>query len=47
MTRLRLPLYRVHAFTGPGLSGNPAAVCPLETWLPEERMQLGTVLLDA
>lgn len=32
-------LYVVDAFVGEGLSGNPAAVCPLTEWLPEETMQ--------
>jgi PhzF family phenazine biosynthesis protein len=36
---MRLPLYQVDAFTGDVFSGNPAAVCPLEVWLPEETMQ--------
>ncbi|MBI4953602.1 MAG: PhzF family phenazine biosynthesis protein [Myxococcales bacterium] len=39
----RLPLFQVNAFTGPhaplgtpgALTGNPAAVCPLERWLPD------------
>lgn len=29
----------VDAFTGPGLDGNPAAVCPLDEWLPDVAMQ--------
>ncbi len=33
------PLYVVDAFVGEGLSGNPAAVCPLAGWLPEKSMQ--------
>jgi PhzF family phenazine biosynthesis protein len=37
---MRLPLYQVDAFvTGEPFSGNPAAVCPLETWLPDAVMQ--------
>lgn len=32
-------VYRVDAFTGPGYQGNPAAVCPLESWLEPETMQ--------
>lgn len=35
-----LPIYQVDAFvTNEPFSGNPAAVCPLETWLPAEVMQ--------
>ena len=33
------PLYVVDAFVGEGLSGNPAAVCPLSGWLPDDVMQ--------
>ena len=32
-------LYQVDAFTREVFSGNPAAVCPLERWLPEATMQ--------
>lgn len=35
----RYPIYRVDAFTDRPLAGNPAAVMPLESWLPEETMQ--------
>jgi PhzF family phenazine biosynthesis protein len=34
-----LPLYQVDAFTDHVFGGNPAAVCPLETWLPDHVMQ--------
>ncbi len=34
-----LPLYQVDAFTDRLFSGNPAAVVPLESWLPEATMQ--------
>jgi PhzF family phenazine biosynthesis protein len=35
-----IPLYQVDAFvTGEPFTGNPAAVCPLETWLPDAVMQ--------
>jgi PhzF family phenazine biosynthesis protein len=34
-----LPLYQVDAFTSRTFGGNPAAVCPLEHWLDDERMQ--------
>jgi predicted PhzF superfamily epimerase YddE/YHI9 len=36
---MRLPIYQVDAFTDNVFAGNPAAVCPLETWLPEAKMQ--------
>ncbi|MCE3281367.1 MAG: PhzF family phenazine biosynthesis protein [Chitinophagaceae bacterium] len=34
-----MTLYQVDAFTDKLFSGNPAAVCPLEKWLPDEIMQ--------
>ena len=34
-----LPLYQVDAFTDRVFAGNPAAVCPLEGWLPDETLQ--------
>jgi PhzF family phenazine biosynthesis protein len=36
---MQLPLYHVDAFTDQVFRGNPAAVCPLERWLPDELMQ--------
>jgi PhzF family phenazine biosynthesis protein len=37
---VRIPLYQVDAFvTGEPFSGNPAAVCPLDSWLPDAVMQ--------
>lgn len=37
---MRLPLYQIDAFvTEKPFSGNPAAVCPLESWLPDAVMQ--------
>lgn len=33
------PIYQVDAFTSQLFRGNPAAVCPLEKWLPDEAMQ--------
>jgi len=33
------PIYQVDAFTDQLFSGNPAAVCPLEYWLPDELLQ--------
>ena len=36
---MRLPIYQVDAFTDSLFGGNPAAVCPLEAWLPGKTMQ--------
>jgi predicted PhzF superfamily epimerase YddE/YHI9 len=36
---MRIPIYQLDAFTDRPFAGNPAAVCPLETWLPEATMQ--------
>jgi len=36
---MQLPLYHVDAFTDQVFHGNPAAVCPLESWLPDDLMQ--------
>jgi predicted PhzF superfamily epimerase YddE/YHI9 len=36
---MRLPLYQVDAFTGDLFGGNPAAVCPLDHWLPDATLQ--------
>ena len=36
---MTLPIYIADAFAEARFAGNPAAVCPLETWLPEETMQ--------
>src|SRR6266498_3160620 len=35
----KLRLYHVDAFTAAVFSGNPAAVVPLEGWLPDDRLQ--------
>ncbi|GAB4229491.1 MAG: PhzF family phenazine biosynthesis protein [Kiloniellaceae bacterium] len=35
-----ITLYQVDAFTDTVFGGNPAAVCPLESWLPEATMQI-------
>ncbi len=34
-----LQIFQVDAFTSQLFKGNPAAVCPLETWLPDDLMQ--------
>ncbi len=36
---MRIPIYQVDAFASRIFAGNPAAVCPLEAWLPDETMQ--------
>ncbi len=36
---MRISLYQVDAFTSCVFRGNPAAVCPLGAWLPDELMQ--------
>lgn len=36
---MKIPIYQVDAFTDQIFGGNPAAVCPLESWLPTETMQ--------
>jgi PhzF family phenazine biosynthesis protein len=35
---MRLPLWQIDAFADRVFSGNPAAVCLLETWLPDEKL---------
>lgn len=36
---MNLPLYQVDAFADRVFSGNPAAVCPLDHWLPDDVLQ--------
>lgn len=36
---MKIPIYQIDAFTGELFRGNPAAVCPLSEWLPDETMQ--------
>ena len=36
---MRIPFFRVNAFTTDRFGGNPAAVCLLEEWLPDSLMQ--------
>ncbi|KKJ76353.1 isomerase [Kiloniella litopenaei] len=33
---MEIPLYQVDAFTDQVFKGNPAAVCPLDEWLPDD-----------
>jgi len=39
MSAMKIPMYQVDAFSGKVFAGNPAAVCPLESWLPDAQMQ--------
>lgn len=36
---MQIPIYQVDAFSDGPFTGNPAAVCPLTDWLPEDLMQ--------
>jgi len=36
---MKLPIYQLDAFAGKPFAGNPAAVCPLDAWLPDQTMQ--------
>jgi PhzF family phenazine biosynthesis protein len=36
---MQIPLWQVDAFTARPFGGNPAAVCPLEQWLPDDVLQ--------
>ena len=36
---MRIPIYQVDAFSGDLFRGNPAAICPLDSWLPDQTMQ--------
>lgn len=33
---MKLPLYQIDAFAKNSFEGNPAAICPLDTWLPDD-----------
>ncbi len=37
--QMQIPIFQVDAFTDQVFGGNPAAVCPLRTWLPDGVMQ--------
>ena len=34
-----VPIYQIDAFSETVFAGNPAAICPLDAWLPDARMQ--------
>ena len=36
---MEIPIFQVDAFSADVFSGNPAAICPLEDWLPDETLQ--------
>lgn len=36
---MRLNIYQIDAFADKVFSGNPAAVCPLDSWLSDEILQ--------
>ncbi|HET6225272.1 MAG TPA: PhzF family phenazine biosynthesis protein [Bacteroidia bacterium] len=36
---MKLKIYQVDAFTENIFGGNPAAICPLDNWLPDETLQ--------
>ncbi len=36
---MRIPIFQIDAFTSQVFRGNPAAVCPLQAWLPSPTLQ--------
>lgn len=36
---MKLDVYQIDAFANQAFEGNPAAICPLKEWLPDETMQ--------
>src|SRR5512139_886520 len=36
---MRIPIFQVDAFATRVFTGNPAAVCPLDAWLPDDTLQ--------
>ena len=36
---MKIPIYQIDAFASRLFEGNPAAVCPLDNWLPDSVMQ--------
>jgi PhzF family phenazine biosynthesis protein len=39
MSQRSVPIYQIDAFTANLFRGNPAAVCPLDEWLPDDVLQ--------
>ena len=37
--QIEVPIYQVDAFASQIFAGNPAAICPLEDWLPDDVLQ--------
>ncbi len=35
---MKIPIFQIDTFTNSLFSGNPAAVCPLDKWLPDEQL---------
>ena len=36
---MKIPIFQIDAFTDTLFGGNPAAVCPLDTWLADKVLQ--------
>ena len=36
---MKIPIYQVDAFTSEVFSGNPAAVCILDSWIDDKQLQ--------
>lgn len=36
---MKIPVYHIDAFASRPFAGNPAAICPLESWLPDATLQ--------
>ena len=36
---MQIPIYQIDAFAARPFAGNPAAVCPLDAWLPDDVLQ--------
>ena len=36
---MEIPIFQIDAFSDQPFSGNPAAICPLQEWLPDEILQ--------
>ena len=36
---MKIPIFQIDAFASALFNGNPAAICPLEQWLPDELLQ--------
>jgi len=36
---MKIPIYQVDAFTSEVFSGNPAAICLLDAWIDDKRLQ--------